>query len=199
MHHRFSFSVRTNSYVAPLWCLPPSPFPYPQVKTTTKFGKIFTNYAKSKGVIETSLRFFIDQDRLAADDTPAKYDMQDGDEISVMIQQLGGGGCWRSSKAMLKERRLAWRRDIASWRRSSRAMAKERRLAWRRHIASWRSRSWAMSKGEEGLPEGGIQRQGDLLLWWRNGDGRCDSDDEWTLGRRGTSTSHCRKGGYGIM
>jgi small ubiquitin-related modifier len=59
------------------------------VKATTKLNKIFMTYAQRIGVQTSSLRFLIDGERLEPDETPEMYDMEDGDQMDVMLDQTG--------------------------------------------------------------------------------------------------------------
>lgn len=84
-----------------------------KVKRTTKMSKVFDAYAGRKGVPSSTLRFFLDGDRINADDTPklvrqrpprrlaarqrtvltagrAQLDLQDADQIDCMLEQQGG-------------------------------------------------------------------------------------------------------------
>jgi small ubiquitin-related modifier len=38
-----------------------------------------------------SVRFLFDGDRVDAEKTPVDYDMEDGDSIDVVMEQVGGG------------------------------------------------------------------------------------------------------------
>lgn len=62
-----------------------------KVKTTTKFEKIFAAYCAKKVVDVTAIKFMFDGQRLKAEDTLADHDIEDGDIIDAMIEQIGGG------------------------------------------------------------------------------------------------------------
>lgn len=63
-----------------------------KVKRTTPFQKVFNAYATRQNLNSESLKFLFDGRRLKAHETPADYDMEDGDSIDCMLEQLGGGG-----------------------------------------------------------------------------------------------------------
>ncbi|KAI7839140.1 hypothetical protein COHA_007143 [Chlorella ohadii] len=56
--------------------------------------KIFNAYCKQAGLDQDLLRFVYDQQRLRQEQTPADLEMEDGDVIDVMVQQLGGGSAY---------------------------------------------------------------------------------------------------------
>ena len=47
-------------------------------------------YASSKGVETNSLRFTIDGERIKADHTPKMLELEDGDQIDVSLDMVGG-------------------------------------------------------------------------------------------------------------
>ncbi|KAI8470056.1 MAG: small ubiquitin-like modifier 2 [Monoraphidium minutum] len=61
-----------------------------KVKSTTKFGKIFTAYANKKSLDVRAIKFLFDGNRLQDDMTPAEMEMEDGDAIDAMLEQVGG-------------------------------------------------------------------------------------------------------------
>jgi hypothetical protein len=63
-----------------------------KIKTTTKFGKVFSNYCERQEVVRDSVRFFLDNTRIQNDDTAGELEMEDGDEIQCVLEQLGGDG-----------------------------------------------------------------------------------------------------------
>ena len=52
--------------------------------------KVFHTYATRKGVLESSLRFLLDGDRIKPDDTPKTMELDDQDQIDCMLEQSGG-------------------------------------------------------------------------------------------------------------
>jgi hypothetical protein len=62
---------------------------YVKVKPSTKFYKIMDVYAAHKGVEVTTLRFWFGEGRLAPHKCPADLKMEDGDDIFVMMEQVG--------------------------------------------------------------------------------------------------------------
>ena len=61
-----------------------------KVKKTTKFEKIFGAYAQRLGINTSSLRFVLDGNRVTGDQTPKMLEMEDGDQLDVRIEQVGG-------------------------------------------------------------------------------------------------------------
>jgi small ubiquitin-related modifier len=62
-----------------------------KVRTGTKFKKIFDAFMTRKALQPGSVRFLFDGTRIDAEKTPVDYDMEDGDSIDVMMEQVGGG------------------------------------------------------------------------------------------------------------
>jgi len=52
--------------------------------------KIFNAYADRKGVPPTALRFLLDGQRIAADQTPKMLELEDQDQIDCALEQVGG-------------------------------------------------------------------------------------------------------------
>lgn len=63
---------------------------YFKVKKTTRMEKVFNSYATRKGVQLGALRFLIDGQRVHNNDTPAKLELEDQDQIDCMLEQQGG-------------------------------------------------------------------------------------------------------------
>jgi hypothetical protein len=61
-----------------------------KVKKGTAMRKIMQAYADRKGVSLETLRFTCDGQRVNLEDTPKMLEMDDGDQIDVLLQQLGG-------------------------------------------------------------------------------------------------------------
>jgi small ubiquitin-related modifier len=59
-----------------------------KVKKGTAMRKIMQAFADRKGVALDVLRFTIDGARVNAEDTPKMLEMEDGDQIDVLLQQL---------------------------------------------------------------------------------------------------------------
>ena len=53
-------------------------------------SKVFTAYATRKGVETNSLRFLLDGERIADDQTPKTLELEDQDQIDCVLEQLGG-------------------------------------------------------------------------------------------------------------
>lgn len=63
---------------------------YFKIKTSTRMQKVFHTYATRKGLLESSLRFLLDGDRIKPDDTPKTLELDDQDQIDCMLEQSGG-------------------------------------------------------------------------------------------------------------
>jgi hypothetical protein len=61
-----------------------------KVKKDTKLSRVMEAYASSKGVETNSLRFTIDGERIKADHTPKMLELEDGDQIDVSLDMVGG-------------------------------------------------------------------------------------------------------------
>lgn len=61
-----------------------------KVRPSTKFGKVFEAYCQRKALQPNMVRFLIDGERIRADQTPEDLDMDDGDCIDAMMEQVGG-------------------------------------------------------------------------------------------------------------
>ncbi|CAG8495933.1 2313_t:CDS:2 [Paraglomus brasilianum] len=61
-----------------------------KIKRTTQLKKLMEAYCERQGKAMASVRFLYDGERIQAHHTPAELDMEDGDAIDVMVEQLGG-------------------------------------------------------------------------------------------------------------
>ncbi|KAI7881895.1 ubiquitin-like protein [Lichtheimia hyalospora FSU 10163] len=61
-----------------------------KIKQTTPLKKLMDAYCERQGKSADSVRFLYDGERVQPSDTPQKLEMEDGDAIDVMIEQLGG-------------------------------------------------------------------------------------------------------------
>jgi small ubiquitin-related modifier len=61
------------------------------VKKGTSMKKVMQAFADRKGVQLDMLRFTIDGVRCNEGDTPKMLELEEGDQIDVMLMQLGGG------------------------------------------------------------------------------------------------------------
>jgi len=61
-----------------------------QCKMTTQLSKLMNAFCQRQGVQMNSVRFLFDGQRLTETQTPQQLDMEDGDVIDVMVEQLGG-------------------------------------------------------------------------------------------------------------
>jgi small ubiquitin-related modifier len=52
--------------------------------------KVFNAYAQRKGVQVTSLRFLLDGERIIGEQTPKMLELEDGDQIDAVLEQVGG-------------------------------------------------------------------------------------------------------------
>jgi len=62
-----------------------------KIKKSTRMQKVFETYAQRKGVQSSSLRFLLDGDRIAPEQTPKMLELDDEDQIDCMLEQTGGG------------------------------------------------------------------------------------------------------------
>jgi hypothetical protein len=63
-----------------------------RIKTSTKFGKVFENYCEREEVACDSVRFLFDNIRIHDNDTAAGLEIEHGDEIQCVLEQVGGYG-----------------------------------------------------------------------------------------------------------
>ncbi|KAL2065576.1 hypothetical protein VTL71DRAFT_3246 [Oculimacula yallundae] len=61
-----------------------------KIKKHTKFGKVFDAYCQRQGLARNTVRFLLDGTRIQDHDTPESLDIEDGDMIDAMLEQLGG-------------------------------------------------------------------------------------------------------------
>jgi small ubiquitin-related modifier len=61
-----------------------------KIKKHTKMSKVFDTYAQRKGVQASSMRFLLDGDRVGEEQTPKMLEMEEGDQIDVVLEQMGG-------------------------------------------------------------------------------------------------------------
>ena len=59
------------------------------LKRRTCLGKLMSEYCRRQGLAAQGVRFLFDGERLNAYHTPVEMDMEDGDIIDVMREQLG--------------------------------------------------------------------------------------------------------------
>ena len=60
-----------------------------KINKNTRFEVLFSTYARMKRVDVASFRFLNDGERINPRQTPAEWDMEDGDEIDCMLEQGG--------------------------------------------------------------------------------------------------------------
>ncbi|KAF7329519.1 Small ubiquitin-like modifier [Mycena kentingensis (nom. inval.)] len=63
-----------------------------KIKKSTKLSKLQGAYANKVGKDVQSIRFLYDGQRITDDETPASLEMEEGDTIDVMVEQVGGAG-----------------------------------------------------------------------------------------------------------
>lgn len=61
-------------------------------KNTMPMGKIFDAYAERRGIDGRAIRFMLDGKRIDRNQTPADLELEDGDQIDCLLEQIGGGG-----------------------------------------------------------------------------------------------------------
>ncbi|KAI8378050.1 ubiquitin-related domain-containing protein [Radiomyces spectabilis] len=61
-----------------------------KIKRTTQLKKLMDAYCDRQGKSPNSVRFLYDGNRVLPTHTPNELDMEDGDTIDVMVEQIGG-------------------------------------------------------------------------------------------------------------
>jgi len=61
-----------------------------QMKMNTPFKKAFNTAYERFNQNPKTVRFMYEGTRIREPDTPADYDMEDGDQVDVQVEQLGG-------------------------------------------------------------------------------------------------------------
>ena len=62
-----------------------------KIKRTTQLKKLMDKYCERQGITNVNnVRFLFDGERLIDTNTPEELQMQNGDEIDVVIEQVGG-------------------------------------------------------------------------------------------------------------
>ncbi|CAO0789796.1 unnamed protein product [Mucor circinelloides] len=61
-----------------------------KIKRSTQLRKLMDAYCERQGKQPGSVRFLYDGTRVMPGDTPNDLDMDDGDSIDVMVEQIGG-------------------------------------------------------------------------------------------------------------
>ena len=62
-----------------------------RIKRSTLLKNVKDEYCLTQGLTANQCRFIFDGEYLNEGDTPDKLEMENGDSISVMIEQTGGG------------------------------------------------------------------------------------------------------------
>jgi len=70
-----------------------------KMKDTTRFAVMMEAYAGEKKMAIGSLRFLFDGNRVSCNETPQMLDMEDGDVIDVVVEQVGGSDSHDESQA----------------------------------------------------------------------------------------------------
>ena len=76
-----------------------------KVRPSTKFSKVFDAYCQRKALQPNAVRFLMDGERLRPDQTPEEMDMEDGDCIDAMMEQVGGGCAGNAGTTRTRTRR----------------------------------------------------------------------------------------------
>lgn len=63
-----------------------------KIKKHTKFGKVFDAYCDRQSLARNTVRFLFEGTRVQDTDTPESLDLEDGDMIQAMLEQVGGDG-----------------------------------------------------------------------------------------------------------
>lgn len=61
-----------------------------RIKTTTAMGKVFDAYCAKQGHTRSSMRFLFDGIRINDTATPEAIEIEDGDVIDALVEQVGG-------------------------------------------------------------------------------------------------------------
>ncbi|PVV04327.1 hypothetical protein BB560_001179 [Smittium megazygosporum] len=61
-----------------------------KIKKSTRLEKLMHAYCERTGTTINSVRFLFDGQRLSPSNTPAELEMEDGDTIDAMVEQIGG-------------------------------------------------------------------------------------------------------------
>mmetsp|Transcript_31201 Transcript_31201/g.79545 ORF Transcript_31201/g.79545 Transcript_31201/m.79545 type:complete len:93 (+) Transcript_31201:163-441(+) len=61
-----------------------------KVKPHTKLGKVFSAYCQKKSLQNDAVRFLFEGNRVLDDQTPEQLDMEDGDHLDCVQNQVGG-------------------------------------------------------------------------------------------------------------
>lgn len=62
-----------------------------KVKNEMLFSKIMQAYAQAKGIDQVdSIKFLLDEKFIKGKDTPKMLELEDGDEVQVVLSQVGG-------------------------------------------------------------------------------------------------------------
>lgn len=62
-----------------------------KVKMKTEFGKVRKALAQKFGVEQSSFRLLMDGQQVTDTQTPKMVEMEDGDQLDAVLEQLGGG------------------------------------------------------------------------------------------------------------
>ncbi|KAI8319394.1 ubiquitin-like protein [Martensiomyces pterosporus] len=61
-----------------------------KIKRKTKLSKLMQAYCSRTGQALGSVRFLVDGQRITGENTPDQLDLEDGDSIDAMMEQIGG-------------------------------------------------------------------------------------------------------------
>ncbi|KAF9585606.1 Small ubiquitin- modifier 1 [Lunasporangiospora selenospora] len=61
-----------------------------KIKRSTQLKKLMDAYCDRQGKSLQSVRFLYDGERIQPNNTPSELEMEDGDSIDVMVEQVGG-------------------------------------------------------------------------------------------------------------
>ncbi|EIW72896.1 hypothetical protein M231_00153 [Tremella mesenterica] len=64
---------------------------YFKIKKSTKLGKLCAAYAERVGADVATIRLVYEGVRVTAEQTALELELEDGDSIDVMLEQVGGG------------------------------------------------------------------------------------------------------------
>eukprot|EP00727_Mastigamoeba_balamuthi_P007775 m51a1_g3618 putative ubiquitin-like protein smt3 (121) ;mRNA; f:83071-84091 len=64
-----------------------------KIKKHTALKKLMDTYCQRQGIVPSNMRFLFEGKRINADQSPKDLNMEDGDIIDALLQQVGGRRC----------------------------------------------------------------------------------------------------------
>ena len=72
-------------------------------KPTTALDKLMKAFCQRQGIAINTVRFLFDGNRIRENQTPEQLEMEDGDSIDVVVEQVGGTPTGRHSGPHLRQ------------------------------------------------------------------------------------------------